>query len=182
MSNDILRHRLGLRIGIYRNDMIARKNSKPRKADHAADKANPQASKAIRKALLNADTGHPSCHPHRAKLQSTTSVSSGSGHNCKRFRGGVNRSSSPTLAAAECQLGNVHRDQECLVCSKLLPNLPVTKKEHSRGALVTVAGAENNGEFDACHHDSSRPRRRCDYGFKCLCAIAGRPRPSQLLP
>jgi hypothetical protein len=88
MSNDILRHGLGLRIGIYSNDMNVRKTSKPRKADHAADKANPQASKAIRKALLNADTGHPSCHPHHAKLQSTASVSSASRHNCKKFRGG----------------------------------------------------------------------------------------------
>jgi hypothetical protein len=88
MSNDILRHGLGLRIGIYSNDMNVRKTSKPRKADHAADKANPQASKAIRKALLNADTGHPSCHPHHAKLQSTASVSPASRHNCKKFRGG----------------------------------------------------------------------------------------------
>jgi hypothetical protein len=78
MSNDILRHRLGLRIGIYRNDMITRKTSKPRNADHAADKANPQASKAIRKALPNADMGH-TYSPRRAKLQSTARVSYGSG-------------------------------------------------------------------------------------------------------
>jgi hypothetical protein len=55
-------------------------------------------------------------------------------------------------------------------------------KERSRGARVRVAWVENNGEFDACHHDSSRPRRRCGYGFECLCANARRPRASQLLP